>query len=360
MALTLAQFLENAGSVNHARDFRRMQDKLLGWDVRVPNAGLATTGLGNGGVARYYGAGTTGDLAVVQRGAGANMSVDVGAGFAMVGGTESATQGEYGAYNDATVNVTISASDPTNPRIDVIGIRIRDTEYSGANNDAAIIVVTGTPAGAPVVPTLPADFLSLAHVAVAALAATIVTGNITDKRRNLASLGGVAVCDSSAGYPTVNLWEGMVTYDRAIDCLLVYSGAAWMQIGPLSGWTAFTPALTNIAIGNGTLSCAYMRVGRFIDYRINLKWGTTTSASGTQIFALPVAPHAAYVQNWAVGNGLVVAAGGGYGGYSAVMPTGSATLALLGLSGGYVNATVPAVFTTNDNLSILGTYEAAA
>ncbi len=362
MALTLAQFLENAGAVNHARDFRRMQDKLLGWDVRVPNAGLATTGIANGGVARYYGAGTTGDLAVIQRAAGANMSVDVGAGFAMVGGTESATQGEYGAYNDATVNVTISASDPTNPRIDVIGIRIRDTEYSGANNDAAIIVVTGTPAGAPVVPTLPANFLSLAHVAVAALAASILTANITDKRQNLSSLGGVTVCNSSATYPTVNLWEGQMVYDRALDALLVYSGAAWIQIGPLSAWTAFTPTLTNITLNNGTLNCAYMRVGRFIAARYSLVWGNTTSAAGTQTFGLPVAANAIYIGNTHIGSGNVLDGGvASYGSFTLTVITAATNFGLESAGAGvFVNATVPITFGSTDGMTMHTFYEAAA
>lgn len=249
MALTLAQFLENAGSVNHARDFRRMQDKLSGWDVRVPNAGLATTGLSNGGVARYYAVATTGDFSVTQRGAGANMSVDVSAGFAMVGGTESATQGNYGAYNDAVVNVAISASDPTNARIDVIGIRIRDAEYSGANNDAAIIVVTGTPSGAPAVPTLPADFLSLAHVAVAALAASIVNANITDKRRMLASLGGTIPVASFASLPTVNLWAGMKAYDMVLDLDYVRSS--------VGTWCCVTPQSATVATSETTASATY-------------------------------------------------------------------------------------------------------
>lgn len=231
MALTLAQFLENAGSVNHARDFRRLFDKLLmGWDIRTAG-GLATTGLNNGGVTRYLGAATTGDFAVIQRGAGANMSVDVLMGGAIVGGTESATQGDYFVFNDATTNVTISASDPTNPRIDVIGIRIRDTEYSGASNDATIIVVTGTPAGSPVVPTLPANFLSLAHIAVAALSTQVVTGNITDKRvRTAVAAGGVVPVNGFANLPGVNNWNGQMGFDFTNNLLYVRSQGVWVCI----------------------------------------------------------------------------------------------------------------------------------
>lgn len=243
MALALAQFLENAGSVNHARDFRRIHSRMLmGWDVRAAG-GLATSGLSNGGVAR------SGDMAVSQRGAGANMSVDIAAGFAMVGGTESATQGEYGAFNDAVTNVVISASDPSNPRIDVIGVRIRDTEYSGANNDAVLIVVTGTPAGSPVVPTLPADFLSLAHVAVAAAAATIVTGNITDKRVRIVANGGTIPVAGFANLPSSNLWTGMKAYDITNDLEYVRNSAAV--------WVCVTPQQNLVATSETTVSVPY-------------------------------------------------------------------------------------------------------
>lgn len=175
----IAQYLENAGNVNHARGFRRFFNRMVNpYDVRTLG-GLATSGALNGGVARSY------DLSVVQRGAGANMSVDIGRGGCLVGGTVSADQGEYFVYNDATVNVVISAANVTNPRIDVIGVRVQDQEHGDGSDSATIAVVTGTPAGSPAVPTLPANFLTLAHVAVAANASSIVTGNITDKRTNL-------------------------------------------------------------------------------------------------------------------------------------------------------------------------------
>lgn len=216
---------ENAGAVYHGRTLRRLMDKLcMGGDVRTLG-GSATTGIANGGIAR------SGEYAVVQRGAGANMSVDVAAGGALVGGTESATQGEYFVFNDATVNVVISASDPSNPRIDVVGIQVRDKEYSGSNDDARLVVITGTPAGSPSVPALPADFLSLAHVAVAAGATSIVNANITDKRVRLSALGGIAVC-TSATRPTVNLWEGMFIYETDTHALKQYTTGTTLWTAP--------------------------------------------------------------------------------------------------------------------------------
>src|ERR1035437_3383126 len=63
-----------------------------------------------------------GDLAAAQHGT-PNMSVDVAAGEIWIPGTSAgggggdAPQGQYFAYNDATVNLAVSASNATNPRI---------------------------------------------------------------------------------------------------------------------------------------------------------------------------------------------------------------------------------------------------
>jgi hypothetical protein len=112
-----------------------------------------------------------------------NMSVNVAAGECVINGTQNAvTQGAYHGLNDATVNLTIAASNATNPRIDIVVAQVRDAAYSGGNNDFILAVVTGTPAGSPSPPATPANAIVLAQVAVAANAASITGGNITDKR----------------------------------------------------------------------------------------------------------------------------------------------------------------------------------
>ena len=121
------------------------------------------------------------DLAVTQNGT-PNMSVNVAAGGCFIRGTEAATQGLYHVVNDGVVNVTVPSSDPTNPRRDLVVIQVRDAAYSGSTNDARPFVVTGTPAASPADPTLPANCLVLARLAVAAASTSVVTGNITDLR----------------------------------------------------------------------------------------------------------------------------------------------------------------------------------
>lgn len=286
-----ANYHENAGAVNNARELRRQFEKLMsGWDVRTSGA-LATSGTGNGGVCRHFGSATTGDMAVIQRAAGANMSVDVLAGGAMVGGTESATQGQYFVYNDASVNVPITAADGSNPRKDLIGVRVRDSEYSGVSNVGEIIVVTGTPAASPSEPTAPANFLTLALVDVAAGATSITTANITDRRRTVAALGGVIVCTSTTR-PTVNLWEGMTIFERDTNQMLIYSGSAWEHVATIGAWSTYTPTFggTSATLGNGSMTARWTKDNRTARGWITIVRGSTTNFGSTALtLTLPAA-----------------------------------------------------------------------
>ncbi|MFJ5150829.1 hypothetical protein ACIQCF_04470 [Streptomyces sp. NPDC088353] len=61
----------------------------------------------------------------------------------------------------------------------------------------------------------------------------------------------------------------------------------------LGAWTTYTPtwtaATTNPALGNGTLTGRYMKIGRTVLVQITLTMGsTTTYGSGTYNFSLPV------------------------------------------------------------------------
>lgn len=90
----------------------------------------------------------------------------------------------------AVASLAISASDPTNPRIDTIHV-------PGANGNAA--VVTGTPAAVPQPPSLPVGSILLGYVSVAAAAVNVGNQNITD-RRLLLPTGGLLAGDDLANY----------------------------------------------------------------------------------------------------------------------------------------------------------------
>jgi len=141
------------------------------------NDRLTTTGV----VWKSQGVSDYGSMRVSQSATPA-MSVSIAGGHALINGTETANQGLYVAFNDAATTVAIATADPSQPRIDRVVVKVQDSFYSGATNSVSFAVVTGTPAGSPVAPAAPANSLTLALIAVAAGATSIVNANITDSR----------------------------------------------------------------------------------------------------------------------------------------------------------------------------------
>jgi hypothetical protein len=130
-----------------------------------------------------------------QRGAGANMSIDIAIGDAVIPRSD----GTYGhpAWNDAVYNQVISAADVSNPRRDIVVMYIdySQTPSTGVSNNTngvvKIKVVNGTPAGSPSDPSDSAiqssvgasnPWIKLARVRVAAGASSITNSVIDDQR----------------------------------------------------------------------------------------------------------------------------------------------------------------------------------
>jgi len=174
----------------------------------------------------------------------AAMSVRVASGWAAIVGTTTINMGVYTSYNDATEVLTITTANPTNPRIDLVCLTVRDAYYSGASNDVILQVIAGTPAGSPVAPALPANSISLATVAVGAAVTQINSGNITDTRvlvtTNIPETGDISSVTAGTGL-TGGGSSGAVTL--AIDSTVAtltgsqnltnktYSGTEFTQTG---------------------------------------------------------------------------------------------------------------------------------
>jgi hypothetical protein len=173
-------------------------------ETRLMLGGMLGTATGSfaGGVASSdpaHGVVRPGDFAVTQNGT-PNMSVNVAAGGAFIRGTQNANQGAYHVWNDGTVNLPISAADVTNGRRDLVIAQVRDSAYSGADDDARITVVTGTPAAVPADPSLASfpNALVLARITVAAGDTAINTADITDLRPVANQIGKIPTFDTSA------------------------------------------------------------------------------------------------------------------------------------------------------------------
>lgn len=179
-------WLQNSGATNTAQLIRIG----AGSSVKGPTVGSPNTISGKGGV--VIRPGTGGSLAVTQNGGG-NMSVNVASGCCYVRGTENVYQGGHWVLNDASVNLAVTASDPTNARTDSVYIAVRDSFYSGVNNDSVLAVAAGNPATPTTPPTLPVNSLELYRINVRAATTSILTSDLTDRRPWLTALGGISL-----------------------------------------------------------------------------------------------------------------------------------------------------------------------
>lgn len=136
--------------------------------------------------------------------------------------------------------------------------------------------------------------------------------------------------------------------------------------GIQSAWTPYTPVwtgtTTNPAIGNGTLTGAYRRIGKTIEFRITLTAGSsTTFGSGVFQLTLPVPPlvgtevflikyNDASAANHFLGLNYVTSA--------STLNLGVHNSTAGGAIAG-VTPTVPFTWGASDTIRISGTYEAA-
>lgn len=124
-----------------------------------------------------------GALLVSPRAAGANMSVDIAAGRAVVKGDDEANQGSYRCISTAVENRPISPPPGADSRIDLVVARVRDANVTGGvSSDWVIEVIPGAVAPVPVAPAVPATAIPLAQVLVAAGTLSIDLAKITDRR----------------------------------------------------------------------------------------------------------------------------------------------------------------------------------
>lgn len=217
---------------------------VAGQDLRLASAGMLTpTGsTGSTGITA-----TQGVRLVGASGAGqslnciwtSGMSFNLSAGVCYVQGTASATAGMYELILDTTTLLTCTASDPTNPRIDSVIAVVVD---NGNNTSTAVFkILAGTPAGSPVAPTLPANSLLLATIAVGASVSTLSSGNFTDKRVWTVCNGGILPVASTNGV-TINGGGAQYVHDISTGRLKILSGGT--AYAPLT--TAFAPVSTTV------------------------------------------------------------------------------------------------------------------
>jgi len=146
-------------------------------------------------------------LQVTQRGAGANMSVDVAAGSCVIVGDDVAGQGKYMCVSDAVTNVTVPAAPASGSRIHRVVARIKDKLHSGSwtTYEWTVELLADTGSGTP---ALPASAINLGRVTVVAGQVTVVNANITDDRVSALVAGSIPQSIASAAGRPPNPADG--------------------------------------------------------------------------------------------------------------------------------------------------------
>ena len=259
---------------------------------------LAETLLNSEGVANY---GT--DLVVTNAATG--LRVDIAAGAAWVKGDSGTpamgiSQGLFSVVNDASVAnaVTLPAAHATNPRLDAIVLKVRDSSDLGSGADDAIFdYVQGTAtAGATLLnrngaAAIPNDCLHLADVLVPATATNLTAANVRDRR-----------------IPA----NGRAT--RYISGEETTTSATYAELATPDQVHVYVPANTPVMVHYTALGKIATAAGFTALHITDVSTMTATQLKNLQLNAAPANNEGGYSQTWynqvyTTGAGLVCAGG---------------------------------------------------
>lgn len=176
----------------------------------------------------------------------------------------------------------------------------------------------------------------------------IPTGGIADNAITAAKLAVGANVPPDASITNAKIADGAVTSSKISSV----------------AFTAYTPTLSNVTLGNGTLVGAFYQIGRLTNFRVRLTFGSTTSVSGSIGFSLPATAASSSVGTL---YGFITDASPAatYPAFVSLSSTTVATVSAINAAGTYAvttatSATIPITFTTSDQVAIAGKFEAAA
>jgi hypothetical protein len=238
----------------------------------------------------------SGGLEVKQRGAGANMSVDVDRGVALLPGINAINQGNYAYSGDVLFNYVVTTAHATLYRKDIVVVRTKDGEYAG-DNSFGIAVVSGAghegaSAGAATTAT-PAEiggtYVELAIITVRPATTSILTSDIEDRRHFVTAPGGIEVARTfESGDAGMDGW-----YRDLAGVLQRHNGSAWVDMLRAGAWTTYTPVTSSaggaLVVGTGgSITGRYIRMGKTLILQQVLIVGSSNDMKhGDITFTLP-------------------------------------------------------------------------
>jgi hypothetical protein len=163
----------------------------------------------------------------------AGSTLTVATGLALVEDSGfTTTRGPYWVAVDTAATLTLTAANATNPRKDIVYLRVYDTDEDSSGLRQAIPeYLAGTAAPSPAEPALPAGSIKLATIDVpqSGGGSAVVTMNFAYTVAN----GGILPVRTTTDRDALSVSEGQAVYVLAGsggDALYVYDGAAWDYI----------------------------------------------------------------------------------------------------------------------------------
>ncbi|MFJ8490883.1 hypothetical protein ACIRBZ_21390 [Streptomyces sp. NPDC094038] len=210
------------------------------------------------------------------------MTAKVSPGRAVVQGDDA--QGAYPVALSDILSLTFTDGDASNPRIDLVVVRVYDDVYDGSGRTEAVVeIVKGTPAATPVAPATPDQALPLYQVTVAK-GASAGTGGIdwanglAGVRTSTVAVGGILPVTSDTA---IGAYPGQ--YRDVSGQLQRWTGSAWANYPAVPTWQDWTPAwttgsgLATPSYGNAALNCRYLKSGTTVHLNFSVQFGTTTN-----------------------------------------------------------------------------------
>ena len=146
----------------------------------------------------------------------------------------------------------------------------------------------------------------------------------------------------------------------ANDLVLTAASGEATGLKYTGGWTSYTPTLTNLTLGNGSVTARYRQIGKIVDVFFLFTLGSTSAVGNGPQFSLPITG----VNDSIIYNAYFQDAGTNTFLGNLHLQTTTATVFCANVAGTYpsyagVSATVPFTWTTNDFIKALFSYEVA-